>query len=225
MLISSQPFLSRATLAAARILGKALRSTRGYGSRATREPAVDRAQECPVQSGWPHRQQVNGVCYPNKIAYLIMSCEMIRIATAVIAVLSVLSTPIASAICTDCCPHLLEHQVTVCHDKAHAHLGPHIDHMNHVHMVTRDSDASVVIQQCDHQFQNRRLSCQSVACLSAKPVQASVASVPANQLPITSQLPTITIGSSLPPAQAHPPSGVHGKEISSHSLTPAPLRI
>ena len=150
---------------------------------------------------------------------------MIRIAIAFIALLSVLSTPIASAICTDCCKRPLEHQVTACHDKAQAHLGPHVHHVNHVHMVAQDSDAGVVVQQGDHQFQNRRLDCQRAGCLSARPVQASVASVPANQLHITPQLLTVITCGSVPTTRAHPPSAVYGIEISSSPFDSAPLRI
>ena len=163
--------------------------------------------------------------FPIEKKLLILSCEVIRIATAFIALLSVLSTPIASAICTDCCQRLLEHHVTACHDKAHIHLGPHVHHMNHVHMVAQDSDGSVVVQQSDHQFQDRRLGCQRAACLSAKPVLASVASVPANQLHITTQLLTVITCSSVPTARAHPPSGVYRIGISASPFDSTPLRI
>ena len=156
---------------------------------------------------------------------LILNYEMIRIATAFIALLSVLSTPIASAICTDCCQHLLEHQVTACHDKAHTHLGPHVHPMNHLHMGAQDAGASVVVQQSDHQFQNRRLDCQRAACLSAKPVQVSVASVPANRLRISPQVLTVTICSSVPTERAHLRSGVYGIGISRSPFDSAPLRI
>ena len=161
----------------------------------------------------------------SKNNWLILNHEMVRIATAFIALLSVLSTPIASAICTGCCQRSLEHQVTACHDKAHAHLGPHVHHMNHVHMVAQDSDAGVVVQQSDHQFQDRGLRCQRAACLSAKPVQASVASVPANQLQITAQLLTVTTCSSPPTARADPPSAVYGIGIRASPFDSAPLRI
>ena len=150
---------------------------------------------------------------------------MTRIATAFIVLLSVLSTPIASAICTDCCQRPREHQVTACHDKDHAHIGAHVHHMNHLDRVAQDGDASVMVEPCDHPFQNRRLGCQSAACLSARPVQASVASVPANQRPITSQLPTVTICTSLPTERADPPSGVSGTRIVPSPLDSAPLRI
>lgn len=156
---------------------------------------------------------------------LILSDTMMRVTTALVLLFSLLSAPIASAVCRDCCDPSVEHQIPLCHDKAHAHLGPHMHHMNHVHMVSQDSDASVMVQQCDHQIQSRRLSCHSAPCLSAKPVPASVASIPANQLQIISQFPTVTICSSLPTARAHPPSGVYGIGISSSPFASAPLRI
>jgi hypothetical protein len=150
---------------------------------------------------------------------------MIRVATTLAALLSILSTAIASAICTHCCQRQLEHQLTACQDKAHAHLGPDVHPMNHVHMVAQDSDASVVVQECDHQFQNRHLGCQTSACLTAKPVQASVASVPANQPPITPQFLTVTLCGSVPTARAHPPCDVYGIAITRSLFVSAPLRI
>ena len=163
--------------------------------------------------------------FPSKNKLLILNLEMTRIATAIIALLSVLSTPIASAIGTGCCQRPLGHRVTACHDKAHAHLGVHVHHMNHLDRVAPDSDASVVVEPCDHQFQNRRLGCHRADCQDARPVQASVASVPANQRPVTSQFPTVTICTSLPTERTTPPSGVYGTGISTSPLDSTPLRI
>lgn len=162
--------------------------------------------------------------FPIEMKLLILNCDMMRIATVFIVLLSVLSTP-ASAICNGCCQRPLEHQETACHDKAHAHLGAHVHHANHLHMVAQDSDASVVVKQCDRQFQNRRLDCQRAACPSAKPVKLSVASVPANQLQLTRQFLRVTICSSIPTARAHPRSGVYGTGMSPFPFDSAPLRI
>lgn len=63
----------------------------------------------------------------------------------------------------------------------------HVHHMNHMHMVTQDSDARVVIQECDHQLQ-RSVSCQTAACVNATPVQTSVVPAPSNQQQISSRL-------------------------------------
>lgn len=153
---------------------------------------------------------------------LILNHAMMRATTAIILLVTVLSAPLASAVCGDCCN--VEHPAPLCHNQEHAHLGPHAHHMNHQHMVTQELEASVVIQQCEHQVQNRRRSCHRAACLSAKPVPASIASVAANQLQIISRLPAVTISSSFPAVRAHSPSSIYEIETSSSSAS-TPLRI
>jgi len=150
---------------------------------------------------------------------------MLRVATALIVLSSLLSAPLASAVCMDCCSRTVEHQLSLCHDKAHAHLGPHVDHMNHVHMVTQDSGASAVIQQCDHQLQAGRLSCHRAACLSARPVQTSVPSASAHELQISSHLLASTIGSSHTTASPRRPPDICRNATDRFPSASAPLRI
>lgn len=116
-----------------------------------------------------------------------------RAAIAFVVLFSVLSAPIASAMCRDCCNRSVDNRVPLCHDKAHAHLGPHVHHVNHEHMVTQDSDANISVQRCEQQFEARRLSCHSNACLSAKPVQAFVAAVSQYQLEFSPSLLAATL--------------------------------
>ena len=148
--------------------------------------------------------------------------------TALIALFSVLSVPLASAVCTDCCYRSAEHQLTLCHARAHAHQGPHVHHMghmNHVHMVIGDSEVGVEILQRDHQLHGSRLSCDSVACLGARPVQACAASVPSHQPEIPPPLLATRIYSSLPSAAPGRPPDIRRMAIN-HALSPSvPLRI
>ena len=148
-----------------------------------------------------------------------------RVTTALIALLSVLSAPTVSALCKNCCQRPLEHQLAVCHNQAHASLGPHMHHMNHVHMVTQESDANAVVQRCQHQLQDGRVSCQTAACLSARPIQTSAASADAVQLRLASQLIATTIVSS--PAISGPllPPAACRLAISSYQSASVPLRI
>ena len=150
---------------------------------------------------------------------------MIRAATALIVLFSVLSAPVASAVCSECCNRSVKHRLPLCPDKAHAHLGPHLHHMNHVHMVTQDSDANVVVQHCEHQLQDSHLSCHNAACESAKLVQASVASAPAHQLQISSHLIATTIFSALTISGSVRPPGACRIAISSFESAAAPRRI
>lgn len=155
----------------------------------------------------------------------ILNDAMMRAATVLIVLFSILSAPVASAVCSDCCGRFVEHRLPVCHDKAHAHLGPHAHHMNHMHMVTQDSDAYVVLQQCAYQLQDGRLRCHHATCLSANPVQLAGDSVPANQLAVSSHLIATTISSSLTMSGGlHPPGACPIAISSSHSAS-APLRI
>lgn len=155
---------------------------------------------------------------------------MIRVATALIALLSVLSTPIASAMCTVCCQRPVEHKLTVCRDKAHVQLGSHVDHMNHAHGVTQElvaqeSDAKVSVRGCEHQWQSHHQSCQNAACLSAKLVPAPVASVLTHQLQHPSHLIATAIGSTFAISNPPGPPGLCRITSDSSKFASAPLRI
>ena len=155
----------------------------------------------------------------------ILDDAMMRTATTLIMVFSYLSTPIASAVCMDCCNRSVEHRLPLCHDKVHAHVGPHLHHMNHVHLVTQESDANAVLQQCGHQLKDSLLSCHAAPCLSAKPVHAAVISALSDQRQTPSQLLATSIQSSVPIAQAHPPFGVCRIRISASPFASVSLRI
>lgn len=175
----------------------------------------------------PPAASLNLTCnfFPYLQKLLILNREMMQMATALITVLSVLSAPIASAICRQCCQHPLEHQLAFCHDKAHARLGPHVHHMDHVRMDTQESDADTVVQQCEHEWQNGRPRCQRTGCLSAKPVQVSVVSVSAHQLRVPSLLIATPICSSLTISGPLQPPGDCRIGIDSSPSASAPLRI
>jgi hypothetical protein len=156
---------------------------------------------------------------------LILNDGMMRVAIALVVLFSVLSAPIASAMCRDCCNRSIDDRLPLCHDKAPAHLGPHVHHMNHhVHMVRQDPDATILFQQSEHQVKDGRLSCHSIACLSAKPVQAFVASVSQHQLQFSSWLFAATVGSSLISVRLRPPDSCQLASGSSQSGS-VPLRV
>jgi hypothetical protein len=147
---------------------------------------------------------------------------MMRALTVLIVLFSMLSGPVASAVCMDCCNRSVEHRLPLCHDKGHAHLGRHAHHINHVHMVTRDSEASIVIDQCDQQFQDSRVNCRNSVCLSARQVQALVAPAPAHVLQVSSQLLSSSISNShVMAASGHPPGTASVPSLAAS----APLRI
>jgi hypothetical protein len=150
---------------------------------------------------------------------------MIRIATTFIVLLSVLSTPIASAICTECCQHPLDHQLALGHNKAHAPLGPHVHRMNHVHMVTQGSDANAAVQPCEHQLQDVGLGCHTGACLSAKPVPRSTASVPAHQRTVSLHSIATANSSFLTISGPVGPPGASRMAIRCSQSASVPLRI
>ena len=164
-----------------------------------------------------------GISHLGRIAYT--KRHMMRAATVLIVLFSMLSVPIASAVCGDCCNRSIEHKLPLCHNKAHAHLGPHVDHMNHVHMVTQDSDASVAIQRCDHELRARGVNCHIAGCVSARPVQTSVVPAPSNQQQIHSHLFASTVCSSLPVADPPRPSYVVRRNTSSSTSVALALRV
>lgn len=163
--------------------------------------------------------------FPSRRTMLILNDTVMRTATALILLFSFLPVPIASAACRECCNRSFEdHRLTLCHDKAHTHLGPHVRHMNHVHMVTLDSD-SVALHQGDHQLQDGGLSCQSAVCLSTRPVPASVASAPANQRQNPAHLVETGPRRSRPCAAPSQPCGICQTAITGSPSASAPLRI
>jgi hypothetical protein len=187
-----------------------------------------RAAECHCLAN--SEQRSNPFCgpvqgFPIRTKLLILNREMIRIATAFIALLSVLSAPVASAICTECCQRPVQHQLALCHHKADAFPGPHVHHMNQVHRVAQESDTSAVIQPCEHRFEDAGLRCHSTACLSAKPVPRSAASVPAHLRTVSSHSIVTTISSFLTISGPLGPPGACRMAISSSQSAPVSLRI
>lgn len=116
---------------------------------------------------------------------------MIRIATALVALLSIVAAPTASAVCSACCTRPISRQLTICHDKAHARLGPHMHHMDHVHVVAPDSDPSAVVRECDHQLLGSRLTCEGTHCASAAPAHTAFAASPPHPTQLPSCAPAI----------------------------------
>jgi hypothetical protein len=163
--------------------------------------------------------------FPSPGELLILNGAMLRVATALIVLFSLASAPLVSAVCRDCCNRSVVQPIPLCHDKAHAHLGPHVHHMNHVHMVSDDSDAKITIEQCDHQFRDSRLSCHAAACLSARPVQASVVSAASHEQKIPLHLVASGICSSLPVGTPRRPRDAFRTRISSSPSASVPLRI
>lgn len=155
---------------------------------------------------------------------------MVRVATAVLAILLVFSAPIASAMCIDCCEQPLKQRTTkaVCHDNAQAHLAQaNSSHVHHMHMAAQKSDA--VVQECDRQSLERPLSCQSDVCADAIPAKLTIASAPAHELRISSRLAASATGNSLTITPvivtSSGPPHICQKGIDSFSSASAPLRI
>jgi hypothetical protein len=153
---------------------------------------------------------------------------MIRAATALIAILSVLSAPIASALCRDCCDQPVKQRTMqpLCHDNVQPHMTQaHSGHAHHMQMAAPKSDA--VVHECDRQLRESRLNCQSAACANAIPVRVTIASASAHKLRISSQS-SATSGSlasaATIAASARPPD-IFQKGIDSFSSASAPRRI
>lgn len=151
---------------------------------------------------------------------------MMRAATALIVLLSVLSAPVASAVCRDCCNQRAENQPTVCHDQAHARLSPHLHHFNQMHLVTEESNAGAVIPQWNHRLPDDRFGCDSAVCVSVKPIHAFVASALSHQRHIPAHLLEMTTirGSGASASPSRSPDEARIAIYSSPSRS-APLRI
>ena len=103
--------------------------------------------------------------------------------TAIVALLATLATPFASMPCMTRCALFLMHQHSVCHDRAHESMGPHIHHMNHLHMMSEETET--VLESQKEQF-SRMLSaaagCPTKVCASV------AAAVPARRVVRSSKL-------------------------------------
>ena len=149
---------------------------------------------------------------------------MIRVSTALLALLSIVATPLASMVCMTRCGLFLMHQHPVCHDKSHAYTGSHTHRMNHVHMVNRTEPVLAA-----HDEQSRHLvassGCLSGSCMSMSPAVPRRTTVQVSELQAFSHVPAATVYGSLPVSSqnfsniAVPPSGTAVYSIST------PLRI
>lgn len=96
---------------------------------------------------------------------------MLRIATALMALISVLGAPLVSSACTVRCDAPAMHQTTVCHMKAHARMGAHVHHMDGAEMVSGDSESALQVSQNQQHLQFNFLSCHTALCVSMRPTR------------------------------------------------------
>lgn len=88
---------------------------------------------------------------------------MIRTATALLALISVLGVPMVSSACMARCDSTpLRASVAVCHEKTHQHSGSYLHGMHHPASASRENGQDI---------QAASLPCHTVACSSMKPAR------------------------------------------------------
>ena len=118
-----------------------------------------------------------------------------RISTAVLVLLSIVATPLASIECMTRCERFLVQRHPICHGTTQVSMGPHMHHMNDVHMVNQDreADAATVHEQPDYLAVS--LGCRTKVCANASEAVPSRKAVRSARLEISSYLPAVTFGS------------------------------
>lgn len=147
-----------------------------------------------------------------------------RIPTALLVLVSLVATPLASTACMARCEFFVMHQHLPCGEKTHEHIGRHVDHMNHVHTVNQSTEQAVAA----HYEQARHLvaswNCPNGSCATMKPAVPRSATIRASELHASSYVPTMMHGSS--PASSENLSNIAGFLLdTSPAGISAPLRI
>lgn len=127
---------------------------------------------------------------------------MLRMATAVFALLSILAAPAASAACMARCDLVSALPAAMCHKKAHAQMGPHVDHMEHVHPMStsdQDSDRDMAVQPRGQHSHLIPLTCHSAVCTSVVPARPARAVLSVQRLAVPAYLLRIAACNSSPP--------------------------
>lgn len=83
--------------------------------------------------------------------------------TAALALIAVVAGPIAPMACAAGCELALKHP-SICHQKEHAHFGPHVHHMGHLRMIHQQEDQSVAAPQPDPTSHMVPLGCTTAGC-------------------------------------------------------------
>jgi len=152
---------------------------------------------------------------------------MIRISTALLAMLSLLATPLVSIACTARCELFLMHQHPLCHEKAHEYMGPHVHHMNHVHMVSEEREP-VVVSRIE-QFSKVLAAppcCPTSACARLAPaVSRRTTAVRSSKLEASSFTPAAAVRGSPPTCSRNSLKNVVATSDTLPCSTSAPLRI
>lgn len=142
---------------------------------------------------------------------------MLRTATALLALISVLAVPMISSACMLRCESSPIHtSAAVCHEKAHQQVRSHMHDMEHMPGVTR--------QTLPH-MRLASLPCHTVMCSSMKPAQIIRPQV-ASRCP--SVFPSLTTTSDLTSPAVDLVTGSRSASPASNigpALPPSPLRI
>ena len=123
---------------------------------------------------------------------------MLRIATALIALVSILGTPVVSSACITRCDAPAMHQIAVCHMKTHARMGIHVHHMHGAEVVSSDSESALQVSQNQQHLQFSSLNCHTAVCVSMRLTRVMRAEIVSDSMTLNPQ-PAANIFYSSPP--------------------------
>lgn len=153
---------------------------------------------------------------------------MMRMAIAMLALISMVTGPAASAACLAGCAVASEHRSVMCHEKAHAQLGPHIHQAGHIHqMFVSDRDLNTnVATHPDHQHQCVNSSmCDTFVCradVKARPMRAVLC---LEHRVVLSRLPVSALSHAFLPDNASDGHNFDPKVTASPLIPSVPLRV
>ena len=150
---------------------------------------------------------------------------MLRVATALMALISVVSAPVVWSACNTRCDAPAMHQAAVCHVKAHARMGAHVHHMHAVDVGSGDSESAFQAPQDQQHLQFNFLSCHTAVCVSMRPTHVMRAEIVSQSVTLDRELSANVFYSS-PPDHCGSSSAMHScpANVSSPGSS-SPLRI
>ena len=150
---------------------------------------------------------------------------MVRVPTALLVLFSIVGTPLASMGCMARCDFSLMHQHSLCREKAHDYMGPHVHHMNHVHMLNQDTEPALSALHEQSRHLAASWDCPNGSCATISIALTRKATVRASDPKASSYVRAVIVSDS-PPVSSQIFSNITDpiSDTSPGSIS-APLRI
>src|SRR5215469_14152591 len=126
---------------------------------------------------------------------------MMRIPVALLVLVSIVATPLASMACMARCKPGVMNQHRACREKAHEYIGSHVNHMNHGQMLSQEREPALAASHDHSRHLISSWSCPNGSCASMSAAVPARTRVRTAKLEISSCMAPITECGS-PPANS-----------------------